>query len=369
MNSKVIDVAFRFDDPSTVSPIELEKQLIETFGKHGFKCAFGVIPNVTTGDYHDPTPRETLPLSEEKIELYKAADKNGIVDIVLHGYEHRSLAVPGQLHSEFCGLSYEKQLKKIKKGKAFLESKLDVKITSFIPPWNTYDENTIKALVESGISYISANRRGADSFDDKISFIPITIELGDLKVAITRARDSDDNDVAVVVLMHPYDFTESGDERGQFSCGDLSKLLEWLKDQPDVTSSAVSEFSTERFNSERYKANYPSKLEKIYLPFISRTVDNPLYHSTAKAKRLKRSRDLVSLLVHSSTFCIAWALAYFLFSLVFETIPQIRIIFLAVLLVALLLIIVRSIRNSGIYFAGFQLVSALSGLLIGIGLI
>ena len=55
------------------------------------------------------------------------------------------------------GLQFEEQLRKIEQGKRALEEWLETPVVSFIPPWNTYDEQTVRALDAVNIRALSAS--------------------------------------------------------------------------------------------------------------------------------------------------------------------------------------------------------------------
>ena len=70
----------------------------------------------------------------------------------MHGYEHRYVTKDGGLNplnkrSEFAGLSYEEQAKKISRGYEILVEH-GIKPDIFFAPSHTFDENTLKAIKE-----------------------------------------------------------------------------------------------------------------------------------------------------------------------------------------------------------------------------
>src|SRR5688572_654969 len=160
MNRKNLRVFFRYDDFSATSCDVVDRGLVEVFGKHGLCCTFAVIPRVTEGEYRDATLRSSVELGAEKKELLNGAVRSKVVDVALHGLNHRSNGL-GMPHSEFRGLEYSAQADKIAAGKAVLEQAVGHPVKTFVPPWNTYDENTLAALKSSGLECLSANRYGA----------------------------------------------------------------------------------------------------------------------------------------------------------------------------------------------------------------
>ena len=68
----------------------------------------------------------------------------GHAEVALHGYSHQ--LAEGTPLTEFAGLSYRDQERRITAGKAELERQLGVRVSTFIPPWNSYDIRTVRAL-------------------------------------------------------------------------------------------------------------------------------------------------------------------------------------------------------------------------------
>ena len=77
-----------------------------------------------------------------------------LFEIALHGYTHQSLS-SFHVRSEFKGLDYESQYKRIYLGKKILKEALNIEPVTFIPPFNTYDNNTVLALKNLGFKVIS----------------------------------------------------------------------------------------------------------------------------------------------------------------------------------------------------------------------
>jgi len=156
---KAITVVFRYDDPSAKTNTDIEGQLIAAFRQYNMCCTFAVIPFVVR-DVHDPKPQEYLPLPEERAQLFAGAAREGVLEIAQHGYSHQTNGLQAEGYSEFAGLKYEEQVQKIKKGKEFLEQKLGMPVLTFVPPWNSYDVDTLRALEQTGFQCLSSNRQG-----------------------------------------------------------------------------------------------------------------------------------------------------------------------------------------------------------------
>ena len=245
--NKQISIIFRFDDYSAISDTEIEGFIIEAFRSINKPFTVGVIPFRETEN-----PDELLSLSGEKADLLKEAVDSGVVDPALHGYSHKQI-IDGT-HSEFVSLPLDQQVEKISIAKTHLENTLDQSITTFIPPWSSYDNNTVTALEQLGFSTLSAGKAGVAPERSTLLYLPATTGLSDLKNGISLARESSYDQIIAVVLFHQYDFIENNADRGVTTRSDFVQLLNWVSSQEDVeilsVSQAVSlfpELDVERF--------------------------------------------------------------------------------------------------------------------------
>ena len=184
-----IILVFRFDDYSAKSNTEFELQIIDIFRKYNIPLTIGVIPFEVKENVLDPKPQGNIELDEYKSGILKEVAQEGIVEVALHGYSHQSHSEQF-IGSEFRGLDIEKQKEKIRKEKNFLEDRLDTTIYTFIPPWNQYDQNTLKVLDSFNFRCISAGIRGPSNDKlTKINLIPNTCGLNNVLEGIEAAAD------------------------------------------------------------------------------------------------------------------------------------------------------------------------------------
>jgi len=270
-----ITVVFRYDDYSTCSPTNFEIRLINTFKNSNIPLTVGIIPYVVSGDSHNPSPQEVIPLSKEKARILKTAMDSGIVEPALHGYSHQTIKDCKKSGcTEFSGLSYEKQIKKIVKGKKLLEDELNTKITIFIPPWNSYDMNTLQCLKSSDFNCISANLQGVSEESSHLRFLPATTFISELRRAVNSARRSSDPQPVIVVLFHAFEFVEIGGDRGVFTYQEFSDLLSWTTSQKNIHVSAMSQLIKENnFNVTWFQENREfHTIIQLIPPFLSRSL-------------------------------------------------------------------------------------------------
>jgi len=138
---------FRIDDICDKMPnLKNIFKLIEILNSFRIKPLLGIVPNVEDSNIIDKN-------SNFRLEDLRSLIKKNKVEVALHGYNHKYVTKNGGLlnlnkYSEFAGLSYEKQKKKIKKGINLIKKRLGIDVKYFFAPAHSYDLNTLKVLKE-----------------------------------------------------------------------------------------------------------------------------------------------------------------------------------------------------------------------------
>jgi len=250
-------IVFRFDD-YILEPDIISDSIIYIFNKHKIPLCVGIIPYNKEGILYNN-------LNPGQLAALKGWIRKNEVNIALHGYNHDDnklnegslLKKPGL--SEFVSLSFNDQLGKIRRGKNAIDSLLNTNITIFIPPFNSYDDNTLKVLDSLKFKIISASIDGS-SGSGKISYIPYTIsDLNELP-GIIRSNKNDNS--AIIVVLHLYSF--AGEYAGGMSTpvriSHLDTLLSWINDQRGLIATDFSTLgSSEVFDNERFDLNSTNK--------------------------------------------------------------------------------------------------------------
>jgi predicted deacetylase len=224
-----ITVGLRYDDFSASSPTDLEKRILEALARRNLPVTFGVIPEVGIGGV-------TLPLPAGKRDMLTSGMRAGLLEIALHGHSHRALYADDP--SEFAGLSLILQENILIKAKRELERAIGARVHVFIPPWNSYDANTLSAMDGAGLGVLSAEALGTVSAGASLRFVPATCLLPDLQSSVERARVLMENRsgeaVLIVAYFHSFEFKEEDSARGKFSFPDYERVLDWLAAQKDI---------------------------------------------------------------------------------------------------------------------------------------
>jgi len=298
-----IRVVLRYDDYSSVSSTNLELRLVDILRKYDLPCTFGVVPYAVAGDFHDVSPQSVLPLSDEKAEILKKASRDGVLEVALHGYSHQTTRKGSDGgYSEFSGLDIKTQIWRIAQGKKLLEDLTGTQITTFIPPWNKYDFNTLRVLDSLGFKVLSAGRKGVTNKSSQLRVLPGTCGITEVGNVVTAARESSEPEPVIVVLFHEFDFIEIDQERGRLEWSDFIDLVSWLTSQKDIRLSTLRETAEELedLDSNRFwKYSFANSSLGGLLPPLLRSDDPHFYPSSEILSGLIVKRFLLLALFYS----------------------------------------------------------------------
>jgi predicted deacetylase len=228
----MIDVAIRFDDPSAISDHALEHALLHIMETHQVCATFAVIPYV-----------EQRPLLADNVPHLVKALQHGMLEIAQHGFNHVSYAPDSPVPSEFSGVDPVEQMKKITAGRATLEQVFGIPIHGFVPPFNTFDQHTASILSDQGFRYLSAGSEHGLFETTCLAQLPRTCQITVLEHALSEARRRPNGRLAIVAVMHHYDFKEFGQADAPLTLQTLANLLQWLRQQPDVRLNTLTELA------------------------------------------------------------------------------------------------------------------------------
>jgi len=369
ISHKKITVVFRCDDYSSRSPTNFEIKLFNTFRKYNIPCTIGIIPYVASGDVHSLAPQKVIPLSEKKAQILKDAMALGIIEPAIHGYSHQTICRCRDSHNkctEFSGLSYEKQMEKIEKGKKLLEDELNTKINIFIPPWDNYDKNTLMVLEKAGFNCISADLRGVSDKHLHIKFLPATVSVTKLRQAVKLARRSPDSFPVIVVLFHAFEFSDINKEKGYFTYKDFSQLLAWISTQKDIHTSSMSEIIKENnFDATNFQRNKTyHKITKFLPHFLSA---DGVYLSGQYLSPLRIIKMyILALDLFLIMLLISFVFTFLIGILLFKKFPILGKFCPYCTLILLTLALLYVFKDLSISFKGLTLITFILGMHIGV---
>ena len=168
---KYTKVLIRIDDVAENMNWKHMDKCEKLFDSYNIRPLLGVIPLNQDIDLY------RFPKNESFWDRVRAWQKKGW-EITMHGCNHLYTQNSDKKDvfnyggkSEFYGLDYSNQLKKIKLGLDIF-TKNDIKIRSFFAPNHIYDLNTLKALKEVKIKIVIDGYGLFPFYKDEIFFIP-----------------------------------------------------------------------------------------------------------------------------------------------------------------------------------------------------
>lgn len=163
---------FRLDDAAEYMNKENWERMEKLLSKYDICPIFGIIP-----DCRDKNFCSRYEKDENAWNVFEKWIEMGWVP-ALHGYEHvyctDDAGINPYVHgSEFAGLPYEEQRKKIEKGYAVLKSH-GIIPEIFFAPSHTFDRNTLRALKENTDIRVISDTIAADVyFENDFYFLPM----------------------------------------------------------------------------------------------------------------------------------------------------------------------------------------------------
>ena len=224
----MIRIALRFDDPSPSSNHVLEAAIIDTLASRRCSATLAVVP------FKRLNGNLVALTKEHAVHLVDAVDR-GTVEIALHGFSHEQRgSAPHGRPSEFAGLALADQIDLIARGLLRLKEVFGERISGFVPPWNSFDAATLSALEKLGFRYLSGGWEAPLTYRGKMAILPRTCTLANLEAAVREARRARLPSPVIIVVMHHYDFSESGDAKASIDVPAFDRLMRWLTQEPDI---------------------------------------------------------------------------------------------------------------------------------------
>ncbi|MCX5636184.1 MAG: DUF2334 domain-containing protein [Planctomycetota bacterium] len=251
-------IVFRYDDFAGDAPgireadvlrrqiWEAERRVDQLFQKYGFPYVIAIIPK-----------RDGTSLAEdlEKVSFVKDAVRTGRVEIAQHGFAHINHAKENHRVGEFRERDFESQLQDIKSGKEILLRALDLTdLSTFVPPWNSWDSHTAEAVKVAGFRILSADLEHYYNSIEGLVAIPFTSQLWELESVLEQGNLSQDG--IVIVLYHPQQIVKSpGSGDRFFGIERFDKLLQRLAALPNSRVVTLQQLAQEcdSLTTKRYR--------------------------------------------------------------------------------------------------------------------
>ena len=228
-----ISIIFRCDDYGSDSGTSVAKGIMRVAQESGCPIALGVIP-YRVGTMNPPGKD----MSSHKVRMLRDGIEGGYIEMLQHGCSHDHRASKDSTKSEFKGVPASEQVELIKIGFDYLSEITGTIPVGFVPPWHTYDENTLKAMRISGMYLLSAELPlpGSEKQLSKESLammcLPAGSNLHSLDKVIEVARASGDSNPFVMVLFHGFEFKSPNKDIATYNR--LMRYITKLQAMPDV---------------------------------------------------------------------------------------------------------------------------------------
>ena len=241
-------VIIRFDDYGVWCNsdwITIEKEVVRLHEKYGVKITFGVVPDskyplkahplspsvypkVCENNEYNPYP---LTKGSERVAVLKKSVEIGVSEVALHGYSHPK-GYSNIINTEFLGLPYDVQYKKLHIGKKCLEDLFECKVTTLIPPHNTYDKLTINIIRDLEFKCISGVRPGIYSpriLGLDVNYLWFNYDNVTSMINILRRKRHFKFEPLSILMLHHTNFTKDGiidrNKIEEYEC-----LLKYIRD-------------------------------------------------------------------------------------------------------------------------------------------
>jgi peptidoglycan/xylan/chitin deacetylase (PgdA/CDA1 family) len=234
-------IIFRDDDVAPWNRLDTLKRINQIHMDKNIPVTLGVVPHPSL-----IKPENLFYTDSKFFEYMKSISSNPLFEFAQHGYTHHDYSGPPH-QSEFYGHSYSDQYQMIKKGQLDFTNAFGVEPTTFIPPWNRGDDNTLKALKALGFTEYSSSPDDFNidtGYKDGIWVDSCSITLDDTTLPsakdITERLLNDNHTNTVIVFYHFWSFSGRGIGSGRGNPENAAKVqlfedyLDYLKNRSDV---------------------------------------------------------------------------------------------------------------------------------------
>ena len=200
-------VAFRFDDVQDYWLNAVQIEVLEVFENRNFPITIGVIG-------------ERIGNDQKIISYINASISDDSIEIANHGWDHEDFTMYNK--------TYQSSL--IQKTNEKIQDLFGVKPTVFIPPFNSFNENTTAVMLDNGITHFSSQFDFSTPpyplVDAELYNFPQGAFTGELtqnknfivgishKLTLSQIKQSIEEFGFAVVTMHPQEFSEI--KKGQY---------------------------------------------------------------------------------------------------------------------------------------------------------
>ncbi|MGA3199279.1 MAG: DUF2334 domain-containing protein [Halobacteriota archaeon] len=237
-------------ESNSSNPLAIESNSSNPLAYEEGPVPFGVIPLASLANTSQGDAGITA-----FVAYLRSLASNNLFELAQHGYDHHDNheLYGGQVPSEFRGMPYDQQYAEIAEGRNLMQSAFGTAPTSFIPPYNIGDYNTLKALTALNFTVYSSCPGDVQPMmqDGQLRSETQSIALPDLRgnasavlqllINQTAPLLSNPNVQDIVVVYHYRYFSTGpyGDTVNSTKLGVLRDYIQYLKNN-DVTFATLS---------------------------------------------------------------------------------------------------------------------------------
>jgi peptidoglycan/xylan/chitin deacetylase (PgdA/CDA1 family) len=247
-------VIFRDDDITSNYNLKTLKAVNQVHVDKSVPVTLGIVPHPYLNQ-HD----NELYMDHALLQYMTSISSNPLFEFAQHGYTHHD--VTGTLNpSEFYGVRYGFQYNTIKQGQSDIEKAFGIKPTTFIPPFDRADINTLKALKSLGFTDYSTAFSDFNVYKgyregiqiDSVSLILDDATLQFAKNETDRLFSEKHGSNTIIVFYHFATFSGPGEVLNESKVRLLEDYIDYLKQRGDVTFTKLDRsYSVESKTSGR----------------------------------------------------------------------------------------------------------------------
>ena len=200
-------VIFREDDVAPRADFAEQQAVNQVNIDKNVPATLGITP------HQNASKGNQLLQDKQFLNYMRSITSNHLFEFAQHGYTHQSVSLASP--SEFYGRPYAVQYDAIKKGRDDITQAFGVVPTTFMPPFDKSDNNTLKAAKALGFTEYSTAFRDFNILQgqregikiESVSLVFANQSLASLKNETEQFLNNPNSVDTLVVLYHPYDFS------------------------------------------------------------------------------------------------------------------------------------------------------------------
>ncbi len=257
-------VIFRCDDVTPKAKFAELQAVNHVHIAKNVPVTLGIIPHPTVGAGNEL-------LADSQFASYmKSLASDHLFEFAQHGYTHQNQTMSPSGPSEFYGRPYAAQYNAIKQGQDDIRKAFGVTPTSFIPPFDKSDMNTLRAAKALGFTEYSTSFRDFNMNEGSKEGIHVqaaSLVLANESLQSAESKTSQfltdpHNTDTFVILYHPSDFSSSNGSVSKEKITLLENYIDYLKGRDDVQFTRLDHLWTTGTSMSAHPTNDTKNTEQ-----------------------------------------------------------------------------------------------------------